>query len=71
MPVDKALGRESDFAVLHARFQKVADLHMHLLTDVLRNHDLKLVFYSDDIHEHVLLVQLLNSTTLESRRQSP
>jgi len=41
VPVDKALGREGNFPVFHVRFQKVADLNMDLLTDVLRYHDLK------------------------------
>src|SRR5271157_3942577 len=60
MPVDKALGREGDFAVLHARFQKVADLHMDLLADVPRNHNLELVFYGDDIHDG-----MFSSSTVE------
>src|SRR5271169_1290417 len=51
MPVDKALRRERDFAVFHARFQKVSDLDMDLLADVLRDHNLKFVFDCDDFHD--------------------
>jgi hypothetical protein len=50
VPVDKALGREGNFPAFHVRFQKVADLHMDLLADVLRYHDLKLVLYGHDFH---------------------
>src|SRR5450759_2624714 len=39
------------FSVLHARFQEVADFHLDLLADALRNHDLKLRFYGDDVHD--------------------
>src|ERR1035441_9340905 len=60
VPVDKALGREGNFPVFHVRFQKVTDLHMDLLADVLRYHDLKLVFYGHDIH-----VGVSSSSTVE------
>jgi hypothetical protein len=60
VPVDKALGRESNLSVFHVRFQKVADPHMGLLADVLRYHDLKLGFYGYDMH-----VDVSSSSTVE------
>jgi hypothetical protein len=60
VPVDKALGREGNLSVFHIRFQKVTDLHMDLLADVLRYHDLKLGFYGYDMH-----VDLSFSSTVE------
>jgi hypothetical protein len=50
MPVNEALGGECDFPVLHARLQEVANLDMHLFADMLRNHNLKFVFYGNDVH---------------------
>ena len=49
MPVDEALGSEGDLPVLDARFQNIANLNTHLFADMLRNHNLKLVFDGDDI----------------------
>ena len=51
MPVHETLGRKGYFPVLHARFQKVADLDMYLLADMLGNDNLKPVFYGDDVHK--------------------
>jgi hypothetical protein len=51
VPVHEALGREGDFSVFHARFQKVANLDMRLFADVLRNYNLKFVFYGDVVLE--------------------
>jgi hypothetical protein len=60
LPVEKALGRKGNLSVFHIRFQKVADLHMDLLADVLRYHDLKLGFYGYDMH-----VDVSGSSTVE------
>jgi hypothetical protein len=50
MSVNEAFGREDDFSVLYSCFQNVTNLDVHLFTDMLRNHNLKLVFYGDEIH---------------------
>jgi len=50
MPIHKAFRSEGDFPVFDARLKNVADLDMHLLADMLRNYNLKLVFYGDNIH---------------------
>jgi len=50
MSVNEAFGREDDFSDLYSCFQNVANLDVHLFTDMLRNHNLKLVFYGDEIH---------------------
>ena len=50
MPVDEALRSESDFTVRYAGFQKIADLDMHLFAYVLGNHNLKFVFYGNNVH---------------------
>jgi hypothetical protein len=64
MPVNETFGGEDDFSVLHARFKYVANLDVHLCADMLRNHNLKFVFYGDEIHTvacfHSLTVQQYN-----------
>jgi hypothetical protein len=50
MSVNEAFGCEDDFSVLYSCFQNVTDLNVHLFTDMLRNHNLKLIFYGDEIH---------------------
>ncbi len=42
--VNQAFRGKLDFAVLHSSLQKVAYFHMHLFANMLRNHNLKLVF---------------------------
>ena len=47
MTVNKALGGEGNFPIFYLASSKIPNLHMDLFTDVLRDHNLKFIFYRD------------------------